>query len=59
MRAALEALAAFEIPVGGRGAALAGLQLVRVHAQAHGATRLAPLKARGEEDLVQAFGAGG
>src|SRR5699024_55808 len=49
------ALAALEVAVGGRRGALAGGQLVRVHAQAHGAARGAPLSARGEEDLVQTF----
>ena len=39
----------------GGGAALAGLQDVGVHAEAHGAAGLAPLEAGGLEDLVQAF----
>src|SRR6185312_7378375 len=37
------ALPAFEIAVAGRGAALARLQAVGVHRQAHRAARLAPL----------------
>ena len=58
MRAALEALTALEIAVRGRGAALAGLELVGVHGEAHRAAGLAPLEAGGEEDLVQPFGLG-
>ena len=38
MRAAAAALAAFEIAVGGRRAALTRLEKVRVHRQAHAAT---------------------
>ena len=52
------ALAAFEVAVRGRGAALARLQLVGVHRQAHAAARLAPLEAGGFEDLVQPLGLG-
>src|SRR5271166_2605634 len=55
MGAALVALAALEIAVRGRGAALARRELVRVHGQAHRAPGLPPLEARGEEDLVQPF----
>ena len=51
--AASAALAAFEVAVGGGGATFAGLQDVGVHAEAHGAAGLAPLKARGAEDLVE------
>ena len=47
------ALAPLEVAVGGRGAALARLQDVRVHAQAHRAAGLAPVEAGGREDLVQ------
>ena len=43
--AAAFALAAFEVAVARAGAALAGLQLVRVHRQAHRAAGLAPFKA--------------
>jgi hypothetical protein len=50
------ALAAFEVAVAGGGAALARLQPVGVHRQAHAAARLAPLEAGGLEDLVQALG---
>src|SRR5713226_3119318 len=53
MRAAFIALAALEITVRGRGAALAGLELVGVHGEAHRAARLAPLEARREEDAVE------
>src|SRR5512135_2972447 len=39
------ALAAFEVPVRGGGAALTRAHRVRVHAQAHGAARRPPLRA--------------
>src|SRR5215208_4112043 len=58
VRAAARALAALEVAVRGRRAALAGLQLVRVHGQAHRAALAAPVEARGGEDLVQALGLG-
>src|SRR5262245_8745107 len=53
MRAPLEALTSLEVAVRGRGAALAWLELVRVHREAHRAARLAPVEARGLEDLVE------
>src|SRR5215469_4567734 len=49
------ALAAFKVPVAGGGAALAGLKAIRVHAQAHGASGFAPLKAGVGKDAVQSF----
>ncbi len=49
------ALPALEITVGGGGAALARVQAVFVHAQAHGAARLAPFKTGLRKNLVQAF----
>src|ERR1035438_5651252 len=49
------ALAAFEVAVRGGRAALTRRHRVRVHAQAHGAARGAPLRARRGEDLVQAL----
>src|SRR3954449_11830065 len=49
------ALASLEVAVRGRGAALAGLEDVGVHAQAHRAARAAPVEARGAEDLVEAL----
>src|SRR6185295_18858160 len=55
MRAALVSLAAFEVAIRGRGTTLAGLQLVRIHAQTHGAAGLAPFEAGGDENLVEAF----
>jgi hypothetical protein len=58
MGAAAGTLAAFEIAVGGRGAALARGEAVGVHGQAHRAARLAPLEPGGGEDLVQALGLG-
>src|ERR1700689_4140100 len=53
MGAAAAALAALEIGVGGRGAALARLELVGVHGEAHRAAGLAPFEARLEEDAVE------
>src|SRR5690348_14574687 len=55
MRAAAAALPALEIAVGRRGAALARLELVGVHREAHRATRLAPFEAGFDEDLVETF----
>mmetsp|Transcript_21030 Transcript_21030/g.62929 ORF Transcript_21030/g.62929 Transcript_21030/m.62929 type:complete len:464 (-) Transcript_21030:754-2145(-) len=55
VRAATGALAALEVAVGRGRAALARLQLVGVHGQAHGAAGLAPVKARLDEDLVKAL----
>src|SRR3954454_22295213 len=52
------ALAALEVAVGGGGAALARRQDVRVHAQAHGAARAAPVEAGRPEDLVEALALG-
>ena len=47
------ALAPFEVAVAGGGTALARLQAVSVHGQAHRAAGLAPLEAGGLEDFVQ------
>src|ERR1700677_1039390 len=58
MGAAPIALTALEIAGRGRSAALAWAKLVGVHREAHRAAGLAPLEARGEEDLVEAFGLG-
>src|SRR5688500_14927068 len=55
VRAPALALAALEVPVGGGGAALAGRELVGVHAEAHGAAGTAPLTARLLEDHVEAL----
>src|SRR5919197_1971740 len=55
MGTAAAALAALEVAVRGRGAALARPQDVRVHAQAHRAPGAAPLEAGGLEDLAQAL----
>src|SRR5512145_1668202 len=49
------ALPAFKVAVRRRGAALAGRQLVVVHAEAHRAARLAPLEAGRGEYLVEAL----
>src|SRR6202051_4475414 len=56
MGAALKTLAAFEIAVRGRGAALFRVELVGIHRKAHRAARLAPFEAGLDEDLVEAFG---
>ena len=56
--AALVALAALEIAVRGRGAALARIELVGIHRKAHRAAGLAPFEAGFDEDLVEAFGFG-
>src|SRR5262249_23771645 len=58
VRAALVALPALEIAVRGRGAALPGRELVRVHGETHGAAGLAPFEAGLDEDLVEALGLG-
>src|SRR5690242_10339035 len=55
MRAPAGALAALEVAVRGRRAALAGLEDVRVHPEAHGAAGEAPLEAGALEDLAQPF----
>src|SRR3546814_10777488 len=53
MRAPALALAAFEITIRGRGAAFPRFEAIRVHGQAHRATRFAPLKPGVQEYLVQ------
>src|SRR5260370_15559148 len=55
VRAAVFALAALEIAVGGAGAAFVGRQNVGVHADAHAAAGIAPLETGGGENFVQAF----
>src|SRR5258708_11159775 len=52
------ALAALEIAVRGRGAALARGDPVARHADAHRAAGFAPLEAGGDEDAVEPFGLG-
>src|SRR5712691_8153136 len=49
-------LPSLKIAVRGRGAALARLQVVGVHAQAHRASRFAPLETRVLENSVEALG---
>src|SRR5690606_30105538 len=56
MRAPAIALPAFEVAVRRRGAAFARCQLVWIHGKTHRAAGLAPVEARGLEDLVEAFG---
>src|SRR6059058_5539926 len=58
MGAATWTLPALEVAVGRRCAALTGRELVRVHAETHGASGTAPVGACGAEDLVQTFGFG-
>src|SRR6476620_1161464 len=58
MRAALVALTSLEVAVRGRRAALAGLELVRIHGKAHGAAGLAPLETGLDEYFVEALGFG-
>ena len=53
VRAAATPLAPFEVAVRGRGAALAGREDVRVHAEAHRAARKPPLEAGVQEDAVE------
>src|ERR1700746_2299339 len=55
VRAAVFALAAFEIAVGCAGAALVRRQNVGVHADAHAAARVAPFETGLGENLVEAF----
>src|SRR5216683_669619 len=55
VRAAVLALAAFEIAIAGAGAALVGRQDVSVHADAHAAAGVAPLEAGVAENFVEAF----
>src|SRR6266705_7027036 len=56
VRAALVALAAFEVAVRGRGAALARRELVGIHRETHGAAGLAPLEAGLQKNLVEPLG---
>ena len=55
MGAPASALTALKVAVAGTGTALAWLQAVGVHGQAHRATRLAPFKTRSLEYFMQAF----
>src|SRR6266404_327006 len=55
VRAAVFALAALEIAIGGAGAALVRRQDVRVHSDAHAATGIAPLETGGRENFIEAF----
>ena len=58
MGASALALPALEVAVARGRAALARLEPVGVHGQAHAATRLAPLEARLDEDPIEALGLG-
>src|ERR1700716_57132 len=49
-------LTSLEVSVGGRRAALPGLEEVGIHAQAHRAARGPPVEARLAEDAIQALG---
>src|SRR5690242_6281451 len=55
MGAASRALTPLEVAVGRRRTALARLENVRVHAQAHGAAGIAPLETGIEEDPIETF----
>src|SRR5215475_7108957 len=48
-------LSSLEIAVAGRGATLFRLQNVRIHTQAHRATRLTPFEACGAKDPVESL----
>ena len=49
------ALAALEVPVRCRSAAIVRVEDVRIHSQTHGASGVTPLKSSLDEDLVQPF----
>jgi len=53
--AGIFALAAFEIAVGGAGAAFVRGEDVGVHADAHAAACIAPLETGGGENFIEAF----
>ena len=55
MRPSPSPLPSFKIPVAGRRAPLSRLQNIRIHSQAHRASRLAPLKSRILKNPVQAL----
>ena len=55
MGAATASLAAFEVAITGRCAALTRLQNIRIHPETHRATRLAPLKSSVEKYLIETF----
>ena len=55
MRAAVFALAAFEIAIAGAGAAFVRRQDVGVHPDAHAAAGVAPLETGVAENLIEAF----
>src|ERR1700677_4640106 len=52
---AAAALPPFKIAIAGRGATLTRSQDVRIHAQAHGASGLAPVETGCAKNLVQSF----
>src|SRR5262249_44150577 len=55
VRAPARSLAPLEVAIAGGSAALAGLEPVGIHAQAHGASGLAPFKPGFSKDAMQAF----
>src|SRR6266849_9293323 len=55
MRATVFALPALEVAIAGAGAALVRRQDVRVHADAHAASGVAPLETGGGENFVEPF----
>src|SRR5665213_1575090 len=52
---AILALAAFEVSIGSAGRALTWRKHVRIHREAHAASRIAPLKSSIAENLVESF----
>ena len=56
--ASTASLTALEVAVAGGGATLAGLQNIRIHAEAHGASGLAPFGSGFEEDAVETLALG-
>ena len=55
MGASAPPLSPFEVPIAGGSAAFAGSENVWIHAQAHGAAGLAPVKTGGAKDFIQTF----
>jgi hypothetical protein len=55
VRASTSALTPFEVAIRCGRTTLTRLEPVGVHGKTHGATRLTPLEARSDEDLVEAF----
>src|SRR5512135_2841294 len=56
VRAAVLALAAFEIPIRSTGGPFSRKQYIRIHGDAHAATRIAPFESGVLEYFVEPFG---